>query len=60
MKKLNLLPIKPSISKGEVILQKGKGRIVCRMDGETCVKLGHELIDVGERALNQCGQVSEE
>lgn len=60
MKKLNLYPLKASISKGEVILQKKKGQIVCRMDGETAVKLGLEISSTGEKALKQCGEVFDE
>lgn len=42
-----------------MLLQKKKGRIIARMDGETAVKLGLEITAEGEKALRQSGQVSE-
>ncbi len=43
----------------EVILQDEEGAELLRLSGEEAVKLGHELIHSGEKALRQAGKLRE-
>lgn len=46
--------------KNEVVLRDDKCVEVLRMDGESAIKLGHDLIHAGEKALEMDGRIHED